>query len=124
MKPPYSIYDIQAVDRFSGETDSARILQIAHCVMLLKQGVEKGFGVFRQRKILSQTLCGESTDLPTIKWVRENVALSSYIILDKHIIEVMNRQREWSAGALARYIENRFENIDSIKKFYGRSHRL
>ena len=124
MQPPYNLYDLQAVDRFSGESESVRFLQIAHCVMLFKQGVDKGLGVFAQKKMIVRRIGSDITEPTTLKRVKQHVALSSYIILDKHILEAMGRQPEWSAGSLARYLESRFGDFDTMKKFYGRSHRL
>jgi hypothetical protein len=124
MKPPYNSFDLHAVDRFSGDTDSARIRQVSHCVLLLRQGVEKGFGVLAQRKMLTQTICDGKQYRQTCKDVREHVALAAYILMDKHVIESMSRCPEWTADQVIKYLEKRFENFEEIKKFYGRSHRL
>jgi hypothetical protein len=124
MKPPYNSFDLQAVDRFSGDNDSARIRQISHCVLLLRQGVEKGFGVLAQRKLLTQIICDGTQYRQTSKSVREHVSLAAYILMDKHLIEAMNRYPEWTADQVNKYLEKRFETFEHIKRFYGRSHRL
>jgi hypothetical protein len=124
MRLPYNSFDLQAVDRFSGDTDSARIRQVSHCVLLLRQGVEKGFGVLAQRKLLTQYICDEKQYRQTCKSVREHVSLAAYILMDRHVIESMNSCPEWSADQLHKYLEKRFETFEHIKIFYGRSHRL
>lgn len=124
MKPPYNSFDLQAVDRFSGDTDSARIRQISHCVLLLRQGVEKGFGVLAQRKLLTQIICNGKKCRQDYKSVREHVSLAAYILMDKHLIESMNRCPEWTADQVNKYLEKRFDTFEHLKRFYGRSHRL
>ena len=124
MKPPYNSFDLKAVDRFSGGTDSARIRQVSHCVLLLRQGLEKGVGILAQRKLLTQLICDEKQYRQTCRSVREHVSLAAYILMDKQVIEAMNGYPDWTADQLTKYLEKRFETLEHMKRFYGRSHRL